>query len=492
MASPFAATRWVLTGTIGFRVLAIFGQIIILRLVTKEAFGTYRGLIDLLMIALPLLPMSFDALLIREKKRKLRYEVALAMVLTVIGSALAAVVLLATLLPLPGAGSFAARLVSQDASPWVVLLLAPTLLLMATKMAARSVHTAHLNFRRISIGEFGNGIITFFGGAALAYFSGTVLALMVAYIAGEVFECFWVFRGMKFKPMMVLHPRRWRMVGTLFQRHKRFAVLNTADLVTNNFGSMIPGPMIVALIGATANADFSAARQLIQLPILLLVGAIWRVAYPTLSGVSEALLQHRCLRIIGTTAAFISPAVIWLAFFAPQTALLVGGRDYSSAAVLIQWMAAYMLLTAIYSPISSIDMIRDRPEIGLYWNIVHTAARVGVIFWTAPMGVEAVVKWMSISSFLLWTVWIVILGWLVGAPWGKYFGAVLRFAPLWLALLGSFWLCDLIVGVHPLAPLLLSALPCLLYAAVVMKFYPGESEMVWKLLGKSQASREKT
>lgn len=464
-------------GSFGLRILAVFGQVLILRLVTKDTFGAYGALLSFPLMLLPLLPMGFDSLLIREKKRRRRYVVALTQTLAVLGTLLVAVAAGTAMLKAQAAGTGLA-----------VVFLGLIFAVMATKLSIRSVHAADLDFRTISIGEFGNGMITYFGGAAAVFLVrqewAQIAALMAAYLAGEVFEATWLYRGQRFRPFALLAPRRWRISRTLFRRHRHFCLTNTADLTLNNIASLIPAPMIAYLIGKAANGDFTIARMLIQLPILLMVGAIWRVAFPTLSGVSDEVLHSRCIKIIGTTAAFIAPAVVWLAFFAPTTAFFLGGEKYLTAAPIIRWMALYMLMTAIYSPISSLDMVRDRPEVGMYWNIVHTIARVAAIWWYANRGLYATMVAMSLVSMALWVVWVAILGWLLNAGWRRFTVAVLKFAPGWVLLAAGFWLCQKTGSDRSLVPVLLSAIPGFAYLGAIMVLFPEEAEMVWRLAGR--------
>lgn len=478
MPSPFSATRWVLLSSFGYRALAVFGQILIVRVASKELFGSFDALISFPLMLMVLLPLSFDQLLIREKLFARRYLVALAWSLLILGGAATAVTGLIGALALPGGpleGAF-----GSEAGPQSLALLAVIFAVFAVKLSIRSILAAELDFKKIAIGEFTNGTMTYFGGAAVILFLPTVDGLLISYLTGELLETLIIYRGRRFRPFAVLAPRRFSTARRLFRKNRWFCLTNTADLTLNNVGSLLPGPLVWLLISEAANADFRVSKILIQLPVLLLTGAIWRVAYPSLSGVDEETLQTRCLRIIGASAAFIAPLVIWLAFFAPSLALIVGGEKYLAAAPLIQWMAAYMILTAIYSPISSLDMLRNRPEIGLYWNIVHTVARLLTIWLAAPHGLLVTVAAMSLVSAGLWLVWAGILGWLLGCGARRYLRPVLMMVPPVVLLSGAFYACSLAPGY--LAPLLCSIAPGLIYLAAVWRYYPQQAEMLRRLL----------
>jgi O-antigen/teichoic acid export membrane protein len=479
--TAFSAARWVIMGTFGFRLLAYVGQVIILRSITPDVFGAYRSLVDVHLMALPLFPFAIDALLIREKLRRRRFAIALSLTLALLGVLAVVGTLACVLLPGPGEASFAQSLMAPTADWTAIALMAPIFAVMATKLSVRCLLAADMDFRRISLGEFGNGLFTYFGGAAAVLFIPTVWPLMAAFLLGEIFECWYFYRRFPFR-LRILHPKRWPVGLAIMRRHWSFCLMNSVDLTINNVGSLLPAPLLLAYISAAAAADFGVARMLIQLPILLLAGAIWRVAYPTISGVSEEVLQDRCLKIIGTAAAFMVPAVLWLASFAPSTAMLLGGEKYAGSAALVQWMAIYMAFTAVYSPISTLDMIRDRSSWGLAWNVVHTASRVWVILAFEAEGVLAVVKAISITSMVLWFVWAVMLGVLVRCGLWVFFLRVFKFTPLWLLLGGAFWGCSLIDGGRLWLGPVLSAVPGLMYVAVVWRFFPQESAMLRRLL----------
>ncbi len=482
MPSAFSATRWVLFGSIGFRLIAIAGQWAILRLVEKETFGAYRAIVSVHLMLLALLPLGLDMLLVREATRRRRYAAGLSMALGWTGAGFAALSLGAALLPAPGAASLGASVLKLGGDWTGLLVMAPIFAIQASKLAIRAPLSARLDFKTISIGEFGNGILTWVGGAGAVLLDASTLALLLAYLVGELFECVWMFRGRTFRPLAVLAPRRWRILSTLLRRHRAFCLFNAADLTLNNVAAMMPGILLVAWVSKEANADFQVASTLVILPVMLLVGAVHRVTFPSISGIGEEELHRRCLAIVGATAAFVAPLVLWLAFFSATTVWLLGGRHYLSAAPLVSWMSCYMLFVGIFAPISSLDVVRDRPELGLYWNAAYLLVRVAVLHHFASRGVVVAVGAMSVASVAMWIVWAGMLGWLLRSGWGRFLGAFARFIPLWVGLALAFFAIGRLAGGHLVAGPLLSILPALLYLLAILRFFPGEAAMLRRLV----------
>jgi O-antigen/teichoic acid export membrane protein len=485
MSNSFAATRWILIGAVGFRIVSLAGQMAIVQLVAKEAFGAYRGVVALLLMGLTLLPFGIDSLVSRERQRMRRYVIALSGVLAVLGAAMALAYGAAAMLPAPGAASWLARWLDLGADSGLLWYMPAVVAAQAMRLSARAPLAARLDFRTISAGEFLNGVVTWVGGAAVVLRWPTAEALMAAYLAGEAAEALWLFRRTGIVWSLPFRRATWARVAWLRRRHFSFCAFNCADLMLSNIGSLIPGTLFLAWIGKEANADFQVASTLIILPVMLLVGSIQRVALPTLTGLPEAELQRRCLAIMGAAAAWIAPAILWFAAFADATVHYYAGERYAQAAALVQWMACYMIVNAIFSPISSLDLIRDRPEVGLWWNIGHTLARIASIWWGSRDGIAGAVQAMSLTSLVFWIGNAFVLGWLLRAPWRGYFGASARFVPLWAAFAGGLWLCRAALPeAHRLVPVALSAVPCALYVAAVLRWFPREAELAFRVAGR--------
>ncbi len=484
--SAFSAARWVLFGNFGVRMLALLGQLAILRLVSKEVFGAYGALITIPMMLIPFLPFGFDQLLIREKSIKKRYIIALSWSLFLLGGlviGLTALLTLAMGVGIQGISDY----IPDQLDTFSLLMLMGVLISFTIKLSIRSTLAAVLNFKKIAQGELLNNSITYIGGALLVFIFPSINTLLLAFFFGELIDCYWLYRNKPFRMVDVLLPKRIGVFRKLFRKHRKFCLVNTSDLTLNTVGNMIPVPLIAILISEEATAELKAAQMIIIVPIALVTGSLWRVVFPSLSGLKESELISRCLRIIGTTAAFLPPAVIWLTFFAPITASIILGEKYISSAHLVPWLAVFVFLQGIYNPISSLDVIRDRPEVGLYWNVVHTLARILVIFLCAPKGLYFTIVVMSLTSGFLWVIWAYMLGSLLQSGMIRYSLTVLKFLPLWVLLASGYFLTWSLYEEQGYITLLMaSSIPSLIYLYLLMRFYPIESSMLLKFLNRNQ------
>jgi len=277
----------------------------------------------------------------------------------------------------------------------------------------------------------------------------------------------------------------WGAFRELVARHRRFCSVMAADQSFNAFSHNTPALLLGGLIGQGAVGLFGMANRLVTVPANMLIGAVGRVALPALAGRPEEEMQDRILLALRGAAAFIPPVLLWLAFFAPVVVRVVLGRDYDAAAPLLAWLALNLLFQCLFSPISVIDVLRDRPDVTLAWNAACLAVRAAALWAFAPKGLLAALSAYAVASAAMWLVYGGLLGWLLRAGQARFFGAWARFAPLWGALALGFAACRLAAPLHPLAPLALSPLPAALYLAAAWWVDPRAAGLLRRLGSKA-------
>ncbi|MEQ8821565.1 MAG: oligosaccharide flippase family protein [Sumerlaeia bacterium] len=440
--SAFSAVRWILATSFVTRLLGLAGLAAVARLVSEDGFGAYRALASLHLVGLAVLPLGFDQLVVREASRRRAYAQGLVGALVAMAVACGAVVLLAhpLLAEIMGLAGERATLL------WFVPLV---LAIQALKTAIKPVLAAELAFRRIGFGEFLQTLTLWFGGLGLLAVLPETWALYVAFAAAEAIEAWFLWRGRwKSWGAVLARPRQTaRRFRALLRRHRRFCGVLAADQGLNIASAQAPALLLGGLIGPAAVAAFSSSNFLITLPLLLLVGALGRVVFPSLSGLSEDDLRARVYQALRGSAAFIAPFLIWLALFSATIVRAVLGPEWAEAAApLVPWLAMYLLFVGVFSPISSLDVLRDRPEVGLFWNIAAVVLRAGAIVLGARWGVEGAIAAFAVVSAALWMVHGALMGWLLGEGQARFHAAWLRYVPLWMAVGGAWWATRWLAG----------------------------------------------
>lgn len=426
--SAIPAVRWVLAGSAFQRILGFVGVGIVSRLLAPQEdaeaiFGAFEQLVALHLVVAALLPLGFDQLVIRETRLRRIYIRALR------GGVLATWAILAAAAvafqPLIAAG------LSLGARESLLLAFPAILLLQAVKWGIKPLLSAELAFRRISSAEAVNTAVFVTVGCGLLAIWPEAWALYAGYALGEALEAFLLWRGRK--PGQLLDGgRNISAFRELLLRHKRFCTVMTADQGVNNFSNRSPSLLLAALIGPAAVGLFGFANRLISAPVFLLMSAVGRVTLPALAGLEEGELRRRTLLTLRASSALIPPVLIWFAIHAPAAVGLVLGMEWqASVSPLLQWLALNVLFQVLFSPVSVLDVLRDRPEVTLWWNVANLGVRAAALFFAAPYGVVAAIAAYSIVSALMWNVYGLLLGRLLGAGQFAFCFAWARYVPLW-------------------------------------------------------------
>ena len=464
------AGRWMLGGAAASRVAGFLGLAVVARLVDERLFGPYQQLVALHLAAQAVLSLGLDQLLVREKGRRGSYARALRAGLV---ASWALIALAAVLLREP-----LARALALDA--WDARLLAwfpAVLALQALKAAMRPLHAARLDFRRIALGELLNTLALFGAAIPLCATMPSAAMLYLSYALAESAEAAWLWRGPGVKSLRRLRPSA-RSLALLLRRHRRFCAVITLDQGLNVSSNNAPALLLGGLLGPGAVGLHGMASRMITAPVHLLLGAIGRVALPALAGRPEEELRHRVLLALRASAAWLPPVLLWLAVFAPQVVLVVLGRDYEAAASLLPWLALNLLLQGLFSPISVLDVLRDKPEVTLAWNAACLLARCAALAVAAPHGLVAAIAAWAVVSAAMWLVYGVALAWLLGAGQRRFHAAWLRFAPLWALLAAALWAC---AGVSdPWLALVLSAAPLAIYLSLCAALDREGARLLWR------------
>ncbi len=454
--------RWSLLGNIAQRLITFGSVAVVARLLTETEFGAYRQLLSVHLVAFVLLPLGFDQLYVREVRSRPSFLLLLGGALSLI-SALIAVISVA--------GHF---LIVRwlDFGPWsgMLWLFPAVTAIQARKLIYKTDLAAQLDYRKISMGETLYAFVAGVGGIILALVWPSAWSLYISYGCAEVAELYWLRRGSK-----ISIPPAWESLRA-FRRSgwewKRFSLFHSGNQVLNALGGNAPVIIFGAALSKAAAAAFSMASLMVTVPIYVLIGALHRVTFSALAGRSRQQLHAPVLEMLRMSAAFIVPVLIWVAVMAePLVEIFLGQSWVASTAPVARLLSLYCVFAALFSPVSSLDILLDRPDYGFYWNLVATAIRVAAVVVGLRFGVMEAVMAYAVSSAVLWLYWGMMLAHLLGAGQWPFHWTWLRMTPLWLVFAGLLSLVSGLTG-DPWTALIASSAPAIAYAGLLMLVQP--------------------
>ncbi len=470
--SAYSAVRWLLAGSVAQRLVSVGALGIIARIVEEEHFGIYRELLAIHAVLFVLLPLGFDQLLARESAARPLYTKALRGALLLSTLAIGTGLLFAqtavvTWLKIPAEFG------------WLIYAVPVVIALQAAKLRYKSPLAAQLAFRTVTTGDLINTVVSMSCSLILLSIWRHPGALYAGFALGEMTELIWLAQRQKSSGPADLRTDL-QTFRSLARTHRRFSFFYCSDQVLNTVGLNMPVLLLAAFLGHAVAAGFSLATFLITLPLSLLIGALGQISLPALAGRSEEDLHARVLELLSGAAAVIVPLLLAIAVMArPLVRVVLGPTWVEGTAPMVQWLAIFGMARGLFSPISAIDILRDRMDLGLAWSALALVVRLGALLWAIPYGLVTAVAAYSLGSAAMYLLYGIMLGWLLRAGHWRFHRTWLRFVPLWGLLAIALVPCTFL---PTWLALLTSVLPALLYGLCLVLFYPDTANVLARLL----------
>jgi O-antigen/teichoic acid export membrane protein len=223
-------------------------------------------------------------------------------------------------------------------------------------------------------------------------------------------------------------------------RYRRFPLFALWSSLLSIISQQAPILILAAMFDATVVGWFSITVRVLQLPSAIVGNAVGQVFYARVSrsDLSDITLTTTMLyRSLVTLGA----GPMWLLAFGGEAAFsLVFGDAWREAGRYAQWLAPWLLLDFVTTPLSPLAYVRDRQLAVVVFQGLLLGARVGALVLGAAIGGSAVaIALYGLSSALLMAAYLVWLLWIGGVGTQR---------PL------RWFIRELIVGVILAAPLL--------------------------------------
>lgn len=432
------------------------------RLVIAAELGAYRHMIALHLVLGSFVSLGFDALLIRNvsERDKMRGLNQAALTLTV--SAVSLIVI--------AGHSLWVRLMNFEEWSIMLWMFPPIVIIQAWKTLYKNRMVADLAYREIMIGETMFTAVSMMLAVAVVMVYPFAWLLYLAYGLGDLTELLYLRKVAGFKPY---HPvEAFKLFFREEKQYRKEAGMLCADGLLGTLGNQTPVIMLGSMVSKAAAAGFSLANWFISVPILLMIGALTRVVFPALAGLSKEELRTRVKFIVRASAVSIAPVLIGISVLAePMVHIALGEKWIESTVPLVRWISVYYIFVVLFSPIGSLDILLNRVDLGVKWNVAMTALRIVAIWIGLRYSVETAVALFAGVSVVMWLIWGMILSRLAGCTQREFHGQWLAAVPAW-AVLFVMLLIPAAYKSQPFLALFAAAGPAVVYAGIVVKFYP--------------------
>jgi O-antigen/teichoic acid export membrane protein len=367
------------------RGLGLLGNIALARLLTPDEFGTIALGLTLSLIGIALVSGGVTASIARREEEPERADLQAAVAFQV-GATLVFVAVAAPIgLALGGAGAVTALMVCS--LPIDALRVATTAVAMRRLqfgLLARAAVAETIAFNVVAVGLVAAGMDVW--GVAVANIVRALTGTVVLFVRG---------------PVGWLTPR-WD--GARLRRHLSFGAANQATVLINTGRDQGVNVVVGAIGGLAALGVWNLAYRLLQV-VLLVMQALWQVAFPAIArlleaGQSGAALMSRGVRLVAIVTGL---AAALLGGTAPAAVPVLFGPGWDAVPALLTLGAASLMISG---PITTLGFsflwAVGSADAVLRATIAHTLTWLGVAAALLPfVGSDAVGIGMLAAAFVV-------------------------------------------------------------------------------------------
>lgn len=196
-------------------------------------------------------------------------------------------------------------------------------------------------------------------------------------------------------------------------RYKQFPIYSTFSGLFNEAGQQLPTLMFASLFSPAAAGLYALTRRVLAMPMTMIGSAVANVF---LSNAADAYREGRIASLVelihNKLAHIAMPPVIVLIAAGPDIFSLLFGEHWEEAGVFARWMAPWLYIVFITSPLSCLFEVMEKQKHGAVLQCILLAVRLVAILIGSYLGnILYAVILFSISSAFCWIgflIWVMV------------------------------------------------------------------------------------
>lgn len=205
----------------------------------------------------------------------------------------------------------------------------------------------------------------------------------------------------------------WEDLKKVAVRYKSFPLFSTWGGFLNAASMQLP-PLLFAILFSPGAAGFYAlAHRVLAMPMSLVGSAVGNVFLANAADAHrEGNLANLFQSVYAKLVAFIMPVMMVLLVDAPHLFTLVFGENWGQAGELARWMAPWLAIVFVASPLSILYEVLEKQK----WGMCFQALMLSVRILALGIGYHYDSMMLAVILFSLFSVfcWIGFLVWAAG------------------------------------------------------------------------------
>ena len=210
----------------------------------------------------------------------------------------------------------------------------------------------------------------------------------------------------------------FRALRSVGRAYRQFPALALWSSLLNSASAELPVLVVAILFGSEVVGFFGYTVRVLQTPMGLVGIAVGQVYYANVAGMREGPeLRETTLGVFRRLVALATGPLLLVLIAGPALFAFVFGEEWRQAGSYAQWLAPWLFVVFIASPLSSLVFVLNRQRQELVFQSTLIAGRLGALFVGAALGTaDLAIHMLGVVSACLWAAYLVWLLHIVGAP----------------------------------------------------------------------------
>lgn len=390
-------------GTVGAQALMVLASPLLTRLYTPEDFGLLAVYASILSLFTVIASLRYElAIPLPEKDSEAAHVAILSLLIVGLIAAISALMILI-------GGERLAQLINAPDMANYLWLIPVGVLTIGCYQVFNYWAIRTKSFGTIAKTKISQSLATL--AVQLSGFKLGVLALMLGQTGGQSVGVMNLARPALKSP----HFKGWQWsdLKKVAARYKSFPIFSTWGGFLNTASMQLPPLLFAIFFSAGVAGLYALAHRVLAMPMSLIGSAVGNVFF---ANAAEAYREDRLAPLFESVYAklvsIIMPVMLVLMIDAPRLFAVVFGANWEEAGELARWMAPWLAVVFIASPLSTMFTILEKQKQGMYFQGLMLFVRVlaiGIGFHYDSMILAVIL--FSLFSMLCW---IGFLIWVAG------------------------------------------------------------------------------
>ena len=197
-------------------------------------------------------------------------------------------------------------------------------------------------------------------------------------------------------------------------RYRRFPLYMLWAALVNTVSVQAPILLLAGMFDTTVVGWFSITVRALQLPSTIVGNAVAQVFYARVSRENVTDVAATTVAVYRSLVAVAVGPMVLLAVGGQQFFALFFGEPWREAGTYAQWLAPWLLVVFVTSPLSTLVLVRERQRMELMFQVVLLAARAAALVAGGALGnATLAIALFGVGSAALWgsyMLWLLQIG----------------------------------------------------------------------------------